>query len=84
MEEVSPIGWVGCGLGVVNSYIKAILHSLAHIKGFIIQQNGGPPCKVDAEGNPATKLYFIFSVSRVYHIVFFIFAPQLFCPPDTE
>ena len=83
MEEVSQIGWVGCGLGVVNNYIKVILHSLAHVKGFIIQQYGGPPCEVDAGGNPATKWYF-----TIYHMLccldFFIFAPQLFCPPDTE
>ena len=35
---------------MVNSYIKASLHSLANINFFYMKQ-GGAPCKVDAGGN---------------------------------
>ena len=90
VEEVSQIGWGGCGLGVVNSYIKAILHSLAHIKRSIIQQYDGPPCKVDAGGNPATKWYFTMlphvMLSRLFHFSpLNCFVPQtLSDKPHTE
>ena len=36
----------GCGLGVVNRYIKAFMHSLAHNKGIFGEKQGGPPYKI--------------------------------------